>query len=195
MKQLLFALAACHGLVTASAAALPEGPPAISVAIKESLGAKPDILVAVWPDGSILWSKDREDGGPPYLSGKTDPAKVTAFLTKLDKEGVFKKGPDDLVYVGPDASYHEIDLLRGNHYVYLQSWHELYERNPKTVGTSHGLAIIGEGETREQILAKETAEYRAYRQLWKEIRDFTTSLIPPQGAPAEAPPKFKYPEE
>ena len=187
MKTLILALLAMLHV----AHAVPETLPIISITIDSTRASPPTLLIAVWDDGSIVWSQDREDGGPPYLSAKIDPAKTAAFLAKLDQDGVF--GREDLVRVGPDASYHEIHLLSGKKHVNLISWHELYERNPKIVSTSHGLTAITEGKTREQMLKEDKQEYREFRSLWKRIRDFTETLVPKKGLPYEGPLKFKYP--
>lgn len=190
MKSLLPFLAAL--LFIAPAGAAPEGPPAIAVMI-ERFGTKQDVLAAVWPDGSIIWSEDREDGSPPFLTAKIDPAKTAAFLAKLEKDGVFKK-TDGLFHLGPDASYHRIELLSGKKHVALASWHELFERNPKLVVSSHGVSSL-DGRTREQVMREDVPSYRDFRTLWKEIRDFTTGLIPKKGEPYQEELKLKFPAE
>ena len=176
-----------------SVMAAPEIPPAIAVSIHPH--EEPvSVLAAVWADGTIVWSEDKEDGGPPFLTAKIDPAKTKEFLAKLEKEGVFKKSPDFQIEYGPDASYHEINLLNGKRYVCFGSWHELFERNPKVVASSHGLSSL-EGRTREQVLKEDTQSYRDFRKLWKEVRDFTNTLIPEKGEPYKGELKFKYPQE
>ena len=176
--------------------AVPSEPPAISVAFEGSSSTRPGGLIfAGWKDGTIVWSQDQKKGGPPYQTLKIDPAKLETLLAKLEKDGVFKKTPDDLVYYGPDASYHRIELLSGKKHVYLESWHEAYEgNNPKTVATSYGLTTLDKAKTREQTLSEDNDSYRAFRKLWSEIRDFTTKLIPDKGEPCEEEPKWEFPE-
>lgn len=173
----------------------PKQPPALSVSIHRDLGSKPDVIAAVWADGTIVWSKDPKNGGPPYLTAKIDPAGTAAFLTRMEKDGVFKKTADDLVHWGPDASYHRIELVHGKQHVYLESWHELYERSPKVVATSHGLSTLGDDETREQVLRRDQPSYRAFRKLWQEIRDFTARLIPDKGEPHDGDLGWEFPGE
>lgn len=173
--------------------AVPETPPAIAVSIHPH-EAPVSVLAAVWTDGTIVWSEDKEDGGPPFLTAKIDPTKTKDFLAKLEKEGVFKKSTDFHIEYGPDASYHEINLLNGKRYVCLGSWHELFERNPKVVANSHGLSSLGD-RTREQVLKEDTQSYRDFRKLWKEVRDFAATLIPEKGEPYKGALKFEYPTE
>ena len=54
-----------------------------------SSGGEPAIIFAAWPDGFIVWSSDRLMGGPPYRSGHIDPKRVTALLSRFDKDGLF----------------------------------------------------------------------------------------------------------
>ena len=180
-------------LSIAPAGAVPKDPPAIAVTIQIHEEPKPHILAAIWPDGTIIWSEDQKNGGPPYLTAKIDAAKLTAFLAKLEKESVFKKTADGVFQTGPDSSYHRIDLLSGKKHGSLASWHELFERNPKLVVSSHGVSSL-DGRTREQVMREDEQAYRDFRTLWKEIRDFTRGLIPKKGERYEGELKFKYPD-
>lgn len=185
-KSLLFALTPLFltffSLILPRACALPEDPPVLSVIIT-SFGSAGDVVTAVWADGTIVWSKDQDDGGPPYLTAKIDPAKTTAFLTKMEKDGVFKMKPADLSHFGPDATYHRIGLIHGKLYTELESWHELGERNPGVLATSTGLHYEVKKEERQKLVDADEPSYKAFRKLWKEIRDFTTSQIPAKGEP------------
>jgi hypothetical protein len=190
MKPLLLALLATLPICSA----VPESLPAIAITIDTPRAAPPTILTAVWTDGSIVWSKDRENGGPPYLTAKIDPAKTTAFLAKLDQDGTLKKLDKYLVHLGPDASYHQIELMIGKKNITLISWHELFERRATLVATSHGISEIPDGKTREQVLKEDKQKYRDFRTLWKQIRDFSEKQVPKKGKPYEEPMKFEYPD-
>ena len=171
--------------------ALP--PPAIAVSI-DSYGLDPHKpLTAIWPDGTIVWSKDQKNGGPPYLTAKIDPTKITTLLTRLDGDGVFKKKPGDLMDIGPDSSYHRIDLARGKQHATLISWHELFERNPNLIATSHGIKSVGNKAEREKLIANDDPSYKAFRALWKDIRTSITRLIPKKGTPYQGNLDWKFP--
>jgi len=65
------------------------------------------VLVAVWKDGRIIWSKNRgreERGGRPYFEGKISEKKIAEVLEKLKKTGVF----DD-----PFLNIEELSMGRG----------------------------------------------------------------------------------
>lgn len=182
MKTLLWVLMAVFGTLGLLRAV--EEPPVITVAIHGSRELEPRGLVALWADGKIVWSEDQKDGGAPYRTAKMDAEKLRAFLAKLEQQGLFKKGPDFLRHFGPDGSYHGIRVRSGKKVVELASWHELYERNPKTVATSHGLEGL-DGRDRAELLKGDTKDYQEFRRLWLELRVFVKGLVPKEGAKFE----------
>jgi hypothetical protein len=194
---LILALISCTLSLSPAQAEPATLPPILAITIDSPARAKHNVLTAVWADGAIVWSKDQQDGGPPYLTAKIDPAKTTAFLAKLDKDGVFRKTPDDLVHVGPDASYHRIDLTHGKQHVDLISWHELFERKPNLIATSRGIQSEPDREARAKLIANDAPSYKAFRTLWKDIRTFTTTLIPEngKGEPYQGELKWEFPRD
>jgi len=162
-----------------------KGLSAISIENYPSMG-KTRVVMVVWPDGRIIWSKDSMKGGPPLLEGTVDPAKVRQVLEKLEGDGLFTKPANSLFHVGPDASSHLIHLHSGKKEAKLVSWHELYEVNPKVVATSHGLGTLGDRK-REDVLRGDTKEYQEFRKLWSEIRKLSADLIPKEGKPFTQP--------
>lgn len=162
-----------------------KGLPSISIETHLSNGETRMVMV-VWPDGRIIWSKDSMKGGPPLLEGTVDPAKIRQILEKLEGHGLFAKPANSLFHVGPDASSHFIHLHSGKKEAKLISWHELYEVNPNVVATSSGLGTLGDRK-REDVLSGDTKEYQEFRKLWSEIRNLSAELIPKEGKPFTQP--------
>src|SRR5690242_6379759 len=50
----------------------------------------PQVLLAIWRDGRIVWSLDPIKGGPPYRTGRLAPQKLEALLGDLDQRGLFQ---------------------------------------------------------------------------------------------------------
>ena len=71
-------------------------------------------------------------------------------------------------HFGPDASYVSIVIEVAGHSVTLESWHPLFEENPRLVVTSHGVGSL-EGKTREEVLKKEPAWYLEFRRVFDSI--------------------------
>jgi len=40
----------------------------------------PNMIVAFWPDGKVIWSEDPIEGGPPYSEGRVDPQALETLL-------------------------------------------------------------------------------------------------------------------
>src|SRR5207302_434840 len=49
----------------------------------------PTIILAIWPDGRVVWSKDRLCGGSPYFTGQVDPEVVETLVSRFEKDGLF----------------------------------------------------------------------------------------------------------
>ncbi len=146
------------------------------------LGAKtiePQILVAIWTNGRVMWSTNTVYGGAPYFEAKVDPAKSLEFLNSCRNRGYF--GAKYIRnYFGPDSWFTGIYLTSGTNSFVTRSWHEVAEMNPKTVAASYGLRRLG-GQNRDDFLKKDTPEYQEYRAMWTDVRKMIGDLLPCQG--------------
>jgi hypothetical protein len=188
-----FALSLCH-----LAHASDDVPPVIAVTIdgggmRTDWQLYPRIIMAVWPDGKIIWSEDPAKGGLPFRVSRIEPAKTQALLTKFEKQSVFQKDEFRHSWFGPDSTYHSIWLSTGAKHIRVESWHELLETNPNLVVTNGGVASL-EGRKREDVIASDTKEFQTFRKLWSDLRTSTSSLIPKEGTPHTEPLKLKLPK-
>lgn len=69
---------------------------------------------------------------------------------------------------GPDAEYREIVFFSRGRKIQLQSWHPIYEQDPRVVASSQGLTNLG-GMTRQQFLARDDPEYVRQRNAFDDI--------------------------
>lgn len=186
MKRYLIILGAALGLYPLGSRG-EDTPPAIAVTI-ESLGRRavddmsPVIIMAVWPEGKLVWSQDQTRGGPPFRTARIDPATTQAVLNRFEKEAVFKKEGFRHSWFGPDSSYHSIWLNSGGKRTKIETWHELFEANPKLVAINGGIAAL-DGRNREDVIRSDTKEFQAFRVLWTDLRTSITALIPGEGTP------------
>jgi hypothetical protein len=197
MNRTLFtigvALSLCH-----LAHASDNVPPAIAVTIngggmRADWPSYPRIIMAVWPDGKIIWSENPTKGGPPFRVSRVEPAKTQALLEKFDKQSVFQKEKFRHSWFGPDSTYHSIWLNTGAKHIRVETWHELFEANPNLVVINGGVSSL-EGRKREEVIASDTQEFQAFRKLWTDLRTSTTNLIPKEGNPFTDPLKLKLPK-
>src|SRR5579862_3984339 len=129
----------------------------------------PAIILAVWPDGYIVWSEDRINGGAPYFAGSIDPEIVAALLSEFEHDGLFADRKLNSAKFGPDSHFTTMFIKSGKKQVVMQSWHEQFEANGTTVARSRGASGL-EGRQRLEVLSKEPAEYLYYRFVWSETR-------------------------
>src|SRR5262249_15874534 len=148
------------------------------------------VILAIWPDGRVVWSEDRLRGGPPYFEGRVQPKRVNALLSQFEADGLF--AGEDLNYgrFGPHTQFTPVLPSPGKKQVRMKSWHELAEATGKVVGTSHVLVPL-DGRRRLEVLRKEPAEYLYFQVAWSETRRRLAELIPREGKPTAGRPVLK----
>ncbi len=197
MKVLLSLIAAILFGTPSSWAADPPLPGIVVAINSQGRVANPEsyprVLMAVWTDGRIVWSEDQKKGGPPFRTGTIKAETVEAKLAAFEKAAVFDKNSFRHSWTGPDSSSHSIWLRRGDRNTRIDTWHELFEENPNLVAVNGGITAL-EGRKREDVIAKDTKEFQAFRKLWTNLRTETSSLIPKEGKPFAGPLKLTPPQ-
>jgi hypothetical protein len=143
---------------------------------------EPQVILAAWSDGQVVWSDDIW-GGRPYFVGRITPAQLREFIKELADRGVFKNSTRNDEYLSVDSDDLVIAICDGSNRVSMVSDHELYETHPDVIGTADGILVL-EGRSREQVRAQQPRYYKRFRKLWAEIREASTKLIPSEGQPA-----------
>jgi hypothetical protein len=141
------------------------------------------LLVAIYGDGRMVWSKDQKNGGEPFLTAVVDKAKVNELLQHWSREIELDKKKFQRGYLGPDAAYHKATLALQKERVELLTWHELYQENPRIVAMPALTPL--DGKSREEALKSAPKEYLRFREVWKDIRTSVAALIPEKGEPFE----------
>ena len=80
----------------------------------------PAIILAIWPDGHIVWSKDRIKGEAPYYSGRVDPEQVAALLLGFERDGLFSDKKLNNAHWGPDSHFTTLLIKSGKKQVGIQ---------------------------------------------------------------------------
>jgi hypothetical protein len=153
----------------------------------------PHYLTIAWSDGRIVWARDQQSGGPPYLTAQIEPSRVQQLLKQFAERGVFEKSGLRHSWLGPDSSYQAIWLSSGDDHVQLRTWHELFERNPNVVVINGGVTSL-DGRSREEVIGNDTKAFREFRAVWSDLRAAVSGLIPPDGAPYSDAIGFKLPK-
>jgi hypothetical protein len=138
----------------------------------------PRLILVAWGDGHVVWSEDRVQGGPPYLTGDIPPARVSAVLERTDRDGAFRDKRLAQPCFGPDSSFTTVLFRKAGRQLKMDSWHELAEASGRVVARSCALASLPANERRLEVLRKEPSEYLYYRVVWGELRALASSLVP-----------------
>jgi hypothetical protein len=150
----------------------------------------PAIILVAWPDGHIVWSSDRIQGGAPYRAGRVDPKRVAALLVRSENDGLFADEKLNQAHFGPDSQFITLLVKSGKKQVKMQSWHELFEGSDKVV-VDHRGAVALEGRRRLDELRKAPAEYLFFRTVWSETRTRLSDLIPVESDVSTGKPVMK----
>jgi hypothetical protein len=137
------------------------------------------IILAAWPDGFIVWSGGRVQGGPPYRAGRVDPKRVSALLARFDTDGLFADENRNHERIGIDAQFNTILVKSGKKQVEMRSWHESWEDNGWWWWVAEDARIADHDDRRRlDVLRKSSADYLFFRFLWSETRSRLADLIP-----------------
>ncbi len=153
----------------------------VNPAAAKSAGKNPGLLFAAWADGKIVWSRDPNKGGAPFLTARLDSAKINGLLERWSKVGELGDPQFPCFYSGPDSSFLKIALRLDGKTIEWASWHEGFESNPNLVALP-GITSL-DGRSREELLKGAPPEFLRFRGIWKDLRDSTAALIPDQGEP------------
>jgi hypothetical protein len=152
----------------------------------EDLGFVPSgqqpLLLAIWPDGTAVWSTNRLEGGAPYRTGKVEPKRVTEFLKRVETDGLFADKKTRRSQFGPDSRFTTVFIKSGKNAITMQSWHELGEAGGGWAGKDGGLTLL-EGKRRLDVIRESSADYLYFRLVWAETRSRLNDLLPTESKP------------
>lgn len=140
------------------------------------------VVLALWEDGSVVWSSNGTTGGPPYMEATVDRDKIVAILKKINQRAVktFGNKEVNLSNYGPDSSYTVMLILDQQKIMSLSSWHELYEGYANTVVTDAGVEALN-GRSKESVLKQASPAYKEFLEAWSTIREVADSSVPHEG--------------
>ncbi|MBN1560377.1 hypothetical protein JW998_09015 [candidate division KSB1 bacterium] len=91
-----------------------------------------NVIIAIWDDGSVIWSDSQKDGGPPFYYSKIDHNdikklmdKISAIKTEAENNGI----KINVSKVGLDASYATIYCRLDDDLIFMEATYDIYENN------------------------------------------------------------------
>ncbi len=146
---------------------------------KETGIASPRIIIAVWEDGTMIWSENKVGGGPPYLTATVDSRQLEDFLTSIGEIADSLPSGIRTDYRGPDSAATTIVANGGECQVYWHSWHEVWEATGRSVSVNGYIRPLPPGQSAEEVRTSESSpEYLQFVNVWEEVKTAALSLIP-----------------
>lgn len=184
MNNLSLVCVLITGFLQAAGRAEETNPPTLAIYTTETGRSRPHfgpkIVVALWNNGTVVWSASSFEGGPPYQQGRFPREKLDSLLQGLESKGAFTNTALNRGWLGPDASFTTIAISDGQRRLQLRSWHELFERRTNLVATALGIEPLGTRD-RAQVLREQPELYRQFQSVWSEIRRAVAELVPKTG--------------
>ncbi len=128
-----------------------------------------NLVIGIWNDGVIIWSKEDIKGGSKYFRGRIPGESFKRLKNRIENYGAFEKLPFGPFRSPPDYPYSYMRLHSDTKSVALQSSHEFAELDGELVSTSSGIRIASK-KTRLAKIMNSSKEELVFRILWAEIR-------------------------
>ncbi len=149
---------------------------------KESSGR---LILALWNDGTIVWSNNQITGGEPYFLGKINPERIDELKTRTREDGNFKDRALRVVYMPFDSQFTSMTFIDDSgEFIQVASEHEALESaNPGRVYSSRGVLEKEEGDTAIETLRKKdespyAEQYLRMRIAYDKVKTGLLELIP-----------------
>jgi hypothetical protein len=145
---------------------------------ERALSHSTPVVLALFADGTLIWSENRLEGGSPYRLVRIESNRIAELFARWQQAGLFNRDELRRNYFGPDSDWTAIQLRGSDGWLQLNSWHELFEANPETVVLSGSVQNLN-GRDRAEVIAGDKPEFLAFRQAWSELKNDLFALIPP----------------
>lgn len=146
----------------------------------EKVKEYPHIILAFYEDGTLIWSDDHTRGGPPYHMSRVPAKAIQELQERFTSTGLFRT--INVSYCPMDAPSVEIFFKGADGYMQLQSSHELTEERPNLLAGEHDVRELRRGESRDELLAKESKAYQEFRASWSQVKRSLLDVIPVKDA-------------
>ncbi|AQT67833.1 hypothetical protein STSP2_00984 [Anaerohalosphaera lusitana] len=150
----------------------------------------PQIITCIWPDGTMVYSSNRIEGGSPYYKAALSQKEISSFLNKLETTDFWNADQRQSWY-GFDSDRSIIVIIDQSKTKYLSSWHELEEQNQNLVVTDRGVEPL-QGRSRKEVMSSCSDEYAQFIAKWKFVRYELEKLIPDEHTNLAENMKFEY---
>ncbi len=135
------------------------------------------VILMVWENGKVIWSKDQLNGGSPYFTGEISTDLINNFFHFIGSKGIYNSLLIDSRLVPQEDSITFLKAFKDSNYINLS-----YEKDPNLTPDTTGIwvsTLPGQG-----ILYQDTNDYKEFLDIVTLVRTASKSLIPDVGQPA-----------
>ena len=136
-----------------------------------------ELEFALWESGDAVWFQPGDSGPALHRHARLAPGQVAALVAELEARISSTARREFMVF---DTSHEQICVRTKGRELLLVSCHELFESNPNLVALSYGITSL-ESRAREDALAKEPAEFLAFRRTWSDAKQAIRAALPKDG--------------
>ena len=135
------------------------------------------IVVVLWENGRVIWSRNDRWGGPPYYEGKIATNIVEVFVSELAaQQSVFQGSFSEYFQARYEPPWTVISVNSGAQALQVISAHEFIEQRNDRVCTMEGIRLLKKKESKSAVLAEQPLGYRQCRAAWETIRSSARGL-------------------
>lgn len=142
--------------------------------------ADPQVVVALWQDGTVVWSRDRLRGGRPYGSATVARDRIARIVADAAERGRLTEGNVFWQYVATSSPVKTVFVRYHGRFLYMSSCHEWAEADSGIVATARGLEPL-DGRERREVLASQPPEFRERRVMWERVKATVEEAMPEAG--------------
>lgn len=132
----------------------------------------PQLVLAAWDNGRVIWSENRVTGGAPYWTSQIDQKRITELFTRICNEGFFDERELNCLRVPYDSGSTVLLARTGKKQIRMRSAHETYPNDGHLSFRSKSPAGRWQNATGNDA---------RYFGAWDELRRTLNSVIPTNG--------------
>ncbi|MBI3817778.1 MAG: hypothetical protein HY286_03720 [Planctomycetes bacterium] len=145
------------------------------------------LIIAYWPDGEVIWSRDGKLGGPPYFYSAIDQESLGRLMSNLELLSPLINA--DAQYEIIHFPFHEIIINMRGRAVRLRSVHEIIEEIPDALATENGVQW-NRPQGSSADYRNSSSKYCLFRTIWYVIRHLAAEFRPAIGIEVLLPKKW-----
>lgn len=138
------------------------------------------VMIAIWGDGTIVWSSNLFRGGPPYYKGKITLDEIENIYSKINSKKLFKSPLSDAFISKWQGDQQCLFVQKEKEYIHMISSHKVSEQSGDR---TNSLPLEIQYAFKEY--PPQSKKHKQFRRNWDYIIETLKDSIPEQGEEIE----------